>query len=263
MKCISHIRYGLWNQFSTCERWRLILFANIFHSSELRYLVLISFTGLFLVEMLLIYPPLAPVTFWRKPFVGLIFGLICILGIFASLFPTMCSRILHFGKNVSHDNNLDKITSPEISLTLQGHHPNCGNFVAHIFRIGDNTFCAACTGLFFGGIFVLIGSIQYFFCSWHVGLPIPLMIHSGVLGVGLGLFQFKFKSYVRFFLNTSFVIGTFLILIGFDKLLQSITIDGFIIGLILLWLFTRIFLSQWDHDRICQTCKIITCEFGG
>jgi len=211
--------------------------------------------------MLTVYPPRVHENLlWRKPLIGSIFGLICVFGILAVFYPIQCLRIFDFGKKKPSRLYLDKFASHGTS-PLQGHHPDCENFAAHVFRIGDKTFCAACTGLLLGGLLALAGTLLYFFSSWRVDQSSSLVVWVGVLGVGFGLFQFKFRSFVRLFLNIFFVLGTFFILIGVDKLVHSVTVDLFLVALTVFWLFTRISLSQWDHERICYTCKVATCEF--
>jgi len=218
--------------------------------------------GLFLAGMLTVYQPkIHENLFWRKPLIGSIFGLICIFGILAVFYPTQCSRVFDYRKEKPSRPYLSKFTSHGTSSTLQGHHPNCKNFAAHVFRIGDKTFCAACIGLLLGGLSALVGTLLYFFSNCNIEQSSSLIVWVGVLGVSFGLFQFKFRSFVRLFLNVFFVLGTFFILSGVDKLIQSVTIDLFLVALILFWLFTRISLSQWDHERICSACKVTTCEF--
>jgi len=236
---------------------------NLSRSFEITYLVIVSFLGLFLAGMLTVYPPSVHENlFWRKPLVGSIFGLICIFGILVVFSPTWCSRVFDFGRKKKPSRPyLSKFTSYGASSTLQGHHPDCENFSAHVFRIGDKTFCAACTGLFLGGLLALAGTILYFFGNWHVEQSSSMMTWAGVLGVGFGLFQFKFRSFIRLFLNIFFVLGSFFILVGADKLVQSVAVDLFLVALTVFWLFTRISLSQWDHERICHACKVATCEF--
>jgi hypothetical protein len=237
------------------------MFQNLSRSFNITYLVIMSFLGLFLAGMLTVYPPTSHETFpWRKPLIGSIFGLICVFGIVAVFYPTRCSRIFDLRKKPSRP-YLSKIASHGTSSTLQGHHPDCGKFAAHVFRIGDKTFCAACTGLLLGGLLALVGTFLYFFGNWRVGQGGSSMVWIGVLGVGFGLFQFKFRSFVRLFLNIFFVLGTFFILIGVDKLVHSVTVDLFLVASTLFWLFTRISLSQWNHERICYACKVVTCEF--
>jgi len=235
---------------------------NLPRSYYITYLVIMSFLGLFLTGILTVYPPTVHENLlWRKPLVGSIFGLICVFGILAVFIPTQCSRIFDFEKEKPGRLHLDKFVSHGASSTLQGHHPDCGNFDAHVFQMGDKTFCAACTGLLLGGFLALSGTFLYFFSNWHVEQSSSLMVWMGVLGVGFGLFQFKFKNFVRLFLNIFFVLGTFSILIGIDKLAQSVMVDLFLVALTVFWLFTRISLSQWDHERICYACKAANCEF--
>ena len=234
---------------------------NLSRSFHITYLVLVSFLGMFLVGMLTVYPPNVHKSFlWRKPLIGSIFGLICIFGILAVFSPTRCSRIFDFGKKPSRP-FLGKFASHGTFSTLQGHHPDCGNFDAHVFQIGGKTFCAACTGLLLGGLSAFVGTFLYFFSNWRVEPNSFLMVWVGVLGVGFGLFQFKFRSFVRLLLNVFFVLGAFLVLVGVDEVVHSVAVDLFLVALILFWLFTRILLSQWDHERICYACKVATCEF--
>ena len=236
---------------------------NLSRGFDITYLIILSFLGLSLTGILTVYSPIVHENLlWRKPLIGSIFGLICILGILAVFNPTQCSRVFDLGrKEKSSHPYLSEFASHGASSTLQGHHPDCGNFTAHVFRIGGKTFCAACSGLLLGGFLALAGTLLYFFGNWHVEQSSSLMVWVGVLGVGLGLFQFKFRSFVRLFLNIFFVLGTFLILIGIDKLVQSVAVDLFLVALTVFWFFTRILLSQWDHERICDTCKVANCEF--
>jgi len=229
---------------------------------DITYLVIISFLGFFLTEILTVYPPKVHENFlWRKPLIGSIYGLICVFGILAVFSPRRCSRVFDFGKEKLSRLYPGNFASHGTSSILRGHHPSCGNFAAHVFRIGDKTFCAACTGLLLGGLLALTGTILYFFGNWRGEQSTSLIVWAGVLGVGFGLFQFKFRSFVRLFLNVFFVLGTFFILVGVDELVHSVVVDLFLVALNLFWLFTRISLSRWDHERICCACKVAACEF--
>jgi hypothetical protein len=238
---------------------------NTFSSSFVTYLVTVSLFGLFLAGIVAFYQPVAGESFlWRKPVVGSIFGSICVLGILAAFFPKQCSEVFDFRKGKEGSRSyLDHFASNGTSLTVRGHHPDCGNFSTHVFRVGNRTFCTACTGLLLGGLSALAGTILYFFSNWHVGQGNSLLIWVGILGVGFGLFQFNFRGIVRLFLNAFFIFGTFLILIDVDELVRSVKVDLFLIALALFWLFTRISLSQWDHRRICNACGLATCEIAG
>jgi hypothetical protein len=230
---------------------------------DVAFLVLTSFLGLLLIAILTAYPPTATRNIpWRKPLIGSIFSTICILGTLAVFFPTQCFKFLDFRMKKSHSNpSSDRFVSNRINPSRQGHHPNCGNFSAHVFQIRSKTFCAACTGLLLGGILALSGAFLYFFGNWQVAMQTSsVMVLLGILGVGLGLFQFKFRNILRLSLNTFFVPGTLFILIGIDVLVYNLMFDLFVVSLILFWLYTRISLSQWDHKRICSDCNNIGCE---
>ncbi len=231
-------------------------------SFDMTFLILTSFIGLLIIAVLTAYPPIATGNLpWRKPLIGSIFSSICILGILAVFSPARCLKILELRKKADNNSSSGKFVSHKLSSSLQGHHPTCGNFAAHVFRIRSKTFCAACTGLLLGGLSALTGALLYFFGNWQVAEQnSPLMVLLGILGVGLGLFQFKFRNVVRLSLNTLFVLGTLFILIGIDELVHSLMFDLFVVSLVLFWLFTRISLSQWDHERICSDCNVASCE---
>ena len=236
---------------------------NPFSNPFVTYLVTVSLFGLFLAGIITFYPPVVGESFpWRKPVVGSIFGSMCILGILAVFFPKQCSGVFDFRKEEKGSRSyLNHFASHGTFSTVKGHHPDCESFSTHVFQVGNRTFCTACTGLLLGGFSALAGTVLYFFSNWRVEQGSSLLVWVGILGVGFGLFQFKFRGIVRLFLNIFFVLGTFFILIGVDKLVHSVTVDLFLVALIVFWLFTRISLSQWDHERICYACKVAICEF--
>lgn len=230
---------------------------------DITFQTLLSLLGLILVAILTAFPPNVSGNIpWRKPLVGSIFSAICVLGVFAVFWPTQCSTIFRLKKTeTTNKTTSDMFASHTLSSSQEGHHPRCGKFAAHVLQIRDKAFCAACTGLLFGGLFALAGALLYFFGSWQVIVQNGSMILVfGILGVGFGLFQFIFSDFVRLLLNTFFVLGALLILIGIDLLVNSLVLDLFVISLILFWLFTRISLSHWDHRRICSKCDFICCE---
>jgi len=244
---------------------------------DLLFLLSVSFFGLFMVGTLTLYPPAIQESFpWRKTIVGSIFGLICVLGILAVFSPKKCSQAFHQKKGEA---NLRKAHRPkqergELQAAshifklriVHGHHPSCENFSSHEFQVGKRTFCTSCMGLLFGALITLAGTILYFFNEWPITTEILPLIGVGTLSVALGLLRFLLfnvrRRVLRFSLNTFFVLGTFLILIGVDTLIQSLFIDLFLVLLSVFWLFTRIRLSQWDHEKICRACGL-PCDFRG
>jgi len=242
---------------------------------DLLFFLSVSFFGLFLVGALTFYPPAIRESFpWRKPAIGLIFGLICVLGILAVFSPKKCSQAFHQEKGEANLRKTDRPKQGKGGLQaashifklriVHGHHPGCENFSSHEFQVDKRSFCVSCMGLLFGALITLAGTILYFFNEWPIATEGYLLIGVGILGVALDLLRFLLfnvrRRALRFSLNTFFVLGTFLILVEMDKLIQSLFIDLFLVLLSVFWLFTRIRLSQWDHEKICRACGLL-CDF--
>jgi hypothetical protein len=242
---------------------------NLSQKFYLLFLVSVSLFGLFLVTLPAVFPlPVEGDFQWRKPLMGSAFGLICLLGIIAVFFPDSCSTIFQTDNIENKDCTIptDENTAYHKISTIfglkvtHGHHPGCKGFAAHEFQIGRKTLCTACMGLLLGSLITLFGITAYFFLGWNIGENISLFLISGVLGVGLGLFQYMFFNIrwrlLRFLLNAFFVSGTFLVLAGIDAVANSLVLDSFVVFLSVFWLFTRILLSKHIHNKICQTCNL-------
>jgi len=224
--------------------------SSIRHNFILLFIISVSVFGVVIALLFAFNPPMTNENlFWRRPLVGSVLGLICILGIFAALFPKECSNVFHFRREQAN------FASHQVSATSKGHHPDCEEFSAHVIHIGGYTLCTACTGLLFGALIALIGTFFYFFGDWHLGKMSFLVVLIGAIGLVLGFFQLKFRGFIRLMLNALFVIEALLILVGIDELSHNLSVDLFITLLIVFWLFTRIQLSKWDHRRICNNCK--------
>jgi hypothetical protein len=208
----------------------------------------VSVFGTVLITMWAINPPVSSDNFsWRKPLIGSLFSLICILGIFAALFPNRCSEAFHFREAM-----LSAISRQSLSAS---HHPDCERFSAHVVHIKGRVRCAACTGLLLGAVIALGGALFYFFSGWQIESAGFLSVLIGVLGVLAGFLQLRFRGRVRLTLNSLFVLGAFLCLVRTDQTSQNLAIDLFSVMLIIFWILTRIQLSQWDHSRICDDCE--------
>ncbi len=192
--------------------------------------------GLFLTVMLAFFPPTTTENIpWRKTLIGAIFSTISFLGCLAVFSPNLCTKIFKPKKKIQ-GSNLNQFFSHNKSSSMQGHHSSCGKFTTHTFQIKGRIFCAACVGLLIGGLLTLAGSFLYFFFSWNLSENSFLLVFVGVLGVGFGFLQQKFRSLIRLSLNIVFVLGTFFILIGIDEITHSLLIDLFVVSLILFWL---------------------------
>jgi len=194
--------------------------------------------------------------FWRKPLIGSLFTLICVSGIIAAFYPNKCSDVFYAKKivNITHSPTQKADHNKEYP-SFKGHHPGCGRFSAHTICVQEHVLCAACTGLLLGAFVAIAGTILYFFVGWSIGTPDFLFVFIGQIGIASGFIQFKLKSHVRLAMNAFFVFAVFLTLVGIDGFANSTLIDLYLLALTILWLGTRILISQWDHWRICNTCK--------
>lgn len=226
------------------------------HSNlTLAFLISVSIFGLFTSTFFVFHPfTLEDGLAYRKLVTGTAFSILCALGIFAALFPSSCSAIPKFKKR-----NKQKNSTPTMhETTFQAHHPSCDNYSTYILSIGKMKFCATCSGLIVGATAVLFGTGLYFFGNLRMGDPFILVL-VGAAGVALGLLQSalpKFSGgFTRFSASILFVVGTFLMLVSVDAATENISIDLFFVALSVLWILTKIALSQRDHQRTCSQCS--------
>jgi len=231
------------------------------------FLTFVSLFSFLLVIAIALSPPEVKDSFlWRKQSTGLLFIFVCILGMVSVFFPRQCSGMFHEGdKKGSGVSGREREGFQRSSKVLgvvltHGHHPECQGFRHHEFRVGEKSYCVACMGLFLGAVLAILGVFSYFFSGWLVGIDGLLLIVFGVTGVALCLLQYTFldvhSGLIRFSINAFFIFGMFLILAGIDFIVQSLTLNFFLILLFIFWLFTRILLSKSKHEEICQTCDI-------
>jgi hypothetical protein len=179
-----------------------------------------------------------------------VFSSLCILGGSATLFPHHCSP------SISLADGLDTTRYTEFQgvRLVHGHHPTCGRFEDHEFKLQGKTLCSGCTGLLIGSI------ISFAIATLHFVYNYRLPAVAGYLGLGLvviGLLYIpllkKAVTPLRLAFNAFFVLGFGLLLSAVDGLGDPI-LDAIVIGLSVYWMFTRILLSRWSHDKVCSIC---------
>jgi len=181
---------------------------------------------------------------FRRPLIGAVFNTICLAGVFAAVSPKTCSRIL--SRKTGNSSSLRK--------RIKGHHPICAAFSTHVVKMGGRTLCAACTGLFLGGVSAIVFSTAYFFSELSFEKT-PQLVLTGILMVALVLPGQAARGFTRVFLNLLFPVGGMLVLIGFDNLFKSLFLDFFIISMIVFWILVRIMVSSWSHWKTCFNCR--------
>jgi hypothetical protein len=218
----------------------------------LGFMIACSLFGSLVVLLMVTYSPTTTQDyFWRKPLVGSIFLLICVGGSLVAVSPRNCSRAheTHMVETLTASN-----ASTGFSVSSEGHHPNCGRFTAHTIAVNGTSYCAACTGLLIGGVAAMIVTALHFFFGLNSdSISFPAIVIAQ-LGLGLGLIQFRFAGWIRSAANLLFVLGGSFMLIGVDQLVGSVFVDTYVTGLVVLWILTRIMISQWDHHEICIGC---------
>lgn len=231
------------------------------------YFIGVSLFGLCILAMLTFSIPVSVMSFpLQKQLTGSIFTVICLLGITAGVSPSGCSRILHFRRSKSNASYKARQTGTgETRIRLEGHHPTCGKFSAHVFQVGGKNYCAGCTGLVVGAIISVLGSLMYFFAGFQVGEAGIFVFWLGFLGVACGLLQYNLfnlnRGSVHLFLNIIFVLGAFLLLVGVNEITNNFVLEIYLLGLIVYWIITRVMLSKREHEKICATCGLKSCGF--
>jgi hypothetical protein len=219
---------------------------------------LLSLIGLPLIILITGSSSMMQETFWRRPLLGTLFSVECILGIFLGIYPSKFSE-LHDRKAQSAHHILD----PDIKYI--GHHPPCGRFSGHILILRNRGLCAGCTGLVIGAVFSILGTIFYFLLDFPFPVDPVWLFILGVIGVSFGLLQYQLfnwgGSILHMLINIYLVFGVFLLLWAIDILTKNWIIELYLIILSVLWIITRIKLSQVDHRKTCGNCRTSECRF--
>lgn len=230
------------------------------------WLQILSLIALALIPLIVYRTMTDPSGLVSQPqIVGLIFITICLLGSIAGVRPSSFSRPVSRTSNQNELGKSDVIEVVQQKPLLRGHHYSCDSYSDHVLRIGNNVFCAGCTGLTTGAVLAIIGGLAYFFFGISFGSGF-ILFWVGFSGVLVGLVQHQLykilsikSGFFRFILNVIFVLGSFLVLVGANQITGDFTVDFYILCVILLWILNRIMMSKSEHERICMQCDDETC----
>jgi len=216
----------------------------------LLFLVAVSVFALALAPLLILEPNLqANASPIRRPLVGAIYCLVCVLGITAVFYPNKCSMMFQ-----KPNGSLVSIKPSASKVELRGHHPDCEKFSANRITIKGAVFCAACSGLLIGALAAIAVVVLFslgFFDSGTISLWFLLV---GEVLMLAGLAQIKTGGYLKMAMNAMFVVGSGISLVAADLAIQSFLVDAFMLGLIVYMLWLRILLSEWNNKKTCITC---------
>ncbi len=228
-------------------------------SSRLNYMLYTGFSILgVMLLILLTYDSSLPLISipYQHSIILLIFDLICIGGIIASLYPAFCSPLM-FQQNLQQSSTTSVHQLPHLTSfsPRQGHHPNCDHYTSHVLHLHNKSYCAGCLGLMIGAIVGIGGSMPLLFGFSPPYADVWLWAGAGFVVLGILQHQLSFNNgWVHFILNICFVIGPLLQLQALFTLNPSLTVEAYFIALIIFWIITRITLSQLEHAWICQNC---------
>jgi hypothetical protein len=215
------------------------------------FLVAASIAGLVLIDVLVLQSnSLLFQISVRQSLVGVLFSVICLLGVAAVFYPTKCRETFQRTQNP-----LSQVGKPSSPIRIRGHHPDCQNFAGNRIRLGQRELCAACSGLLLGAIIAWVSAVLQFFVGLSVVWASLWFLMLGEVGMVLGLAQIKFAGVAKVVVNVVFVVGSFVTLAEADVLGGSLLVDAYVLGLIVFLLWLRILLSERNNRRTCQTCQ--------
>jgi len=178
----------------------------------------------------------------------IIFVALCASGAVATLFPRRCSPEIQ----VSGDLSPSRFTDVLGVRVIHGHHSDCSGFSNHEIRLGEKRICAGCLGLLAGSLVATIITVTQAIHS------IPVPPQYGLLGLAFVAAGLAYSVLIpgsppvlRTILNALLVTGFALVYL----VLTSVRVLGLMgISLSIFWMYTRIRLSRWSHERLCAGC---------
>jgi hypothetical protein len=215
--------------------------------------VCFSVLGLAMLPFVLYQSVKFQVNFPQSSFlIGSLYSLVNTLGIVAVYYPKKCQNTFSYRKNVALQENSQLGKCSDVAF--EGHHPNCRKFDGNRTKILGVVLCSACTGLFLGAILALIGAALYFFFGTNFPLADIRILLVASVAMLLGMVQFVFRNYLKWIINSLFVVSSLIILVSADSIGRNLFIDLYVLGLIVFLLLTRIMLSEWNNRKTCFEC---------
>ena len=203
------------------------------------------------VGMILVFSALenglSPVT-QQNPVHLIIFVSLCVFGAVATLFPRRCSPEIRATADLPPSRYTDVLGI----RVIHGHHSDCSGFINHEIRLGEKRICAGCLGLLAGSFMAIIIAVALAIQS------VPVPPQSGPLGLAFVVAGLAYSVMIpgsppvlRTVLNTFLVTGFALIYLVLTNV-RGLGLMG--ISLSIFWMYTRIRLSRWSHERLCAGC---------
>lgn len=218
------------------------------------YLTL-SGIGAFLLCAVVLHASDNPVTtsFFEKHLVGSAFLFLCFLGISFCIRPGWKKKLL------KKHTTTERPQEMAFKRNRIGHHPDCVVFNHHRIMIKQKSWCAGCVGLLIGCLLSSGLMILYLLDLFEFNVSLSRLLFFSGLGtlfvVYIEILLGSRSALIHIIVNIMLILGFFLITIGVLQLTAEVINGFFTLLLCILWLDTRIVLSQWRHSRLCSICQ--------
>lgn len=188
----------------------------------------------------------------ERIFVGLVFIIVCLAGIYSAYRPGRLKRLF-----LKSDTKKNPITAKS-TIRLAGHHPACNQFKNHSFQYNNSYYCTGCYGLAIGSIIAIITISIFLLINIRIADEFKIILLSiGLTLIAINYIEtFWYHNSIVFHLvsNSLLIIGFLFIVISTLEITGEASYGLIAIVFSVLWLDVRIHLSQYKHQRICQSC---------
>lgn len=177
----------------------------------------------------------------------------CILGISLAIYPNWWKKNK---KNTKYTPNFKNL---ETKRSFKGHHPDCNNFKNHIILIKNKPRCTGCLGLIIGAIVSILLIILYqiiplklsiniYYILFIIGIIILFLVYGEILFL-------KRNRFLHIILNSLLILSFLIITLSILEITKNSIYAIITLILCILWLNTRIIISNQQHHRICNSCN--------
>ena len=223
--------------------------------NNVSYHLSLSFFAAVFILILAFYGSLdnISISFYDRMLVVGFFIIICIFGVSLSFFPGWYKRFI---KNKDQGSKSQKFQKKP--RKRKGHHPDCDSFISHVIKLNNKTYCAGCFGLAIGSVLSIFLGIIYLFYFDKLFFNFNYLIFVGLILTFLGFLE-TIKSIknaiIHIVANVFLIIGFFLIVIGMFEITGNMIYMVICIIFSFLFLDTRVQMSRFNHNMICNNCK--------